>query len=239
MEEFTGHAQQIKTLSATKIQGLLFPSGSRTFYECANPFITRGLTEAASSYTDCLNNSLYGSKIEEIVDKLNFTPTWFGPPSLINPSPSSIDSVLTGVASTECDEVESALGKDWKGCFWAAPDSIISCECPEIGSKYLDYLKLRLNVATFWNTPKQAPILRKKFLDSVSYGPKITIVVAADLKVRPGHVINISVNSISGYSTDTSVSSLSTKNYYVISVKSQCTNSGVGETTITAVELVY
>jgi hypothetical protein len=238
-EKFDGFAQQIKTVNATEVQTLIYPPGSRSVYECANPFITRGLTTGALSYEDCLANELYGSKVQDIVDNITgFNPNWSGPPSLIDQQPSEIDSPLIGEKSPECEKIESDLGASWKGCFWAAPDSIISCECPEIGSKYLDYLKLRLNVATFWNTPKETPIKRKRFLDAITYGPKVTLVVAADLKLRPGNVIDIAVNAISGYSTSTSTSSLS-KKYYVLSVKSTCTNSGVGETSVTAVELLY
>lgn len=238
-EEYIPYAKQIKTVSATDVQTLIFPPGSRGSYECANPYITRGLTLAGSCYGACITNPLYGSKVRAIVNKLGTGWSgWVGPPSIVEAAPSSIESTFIGDLSPECTNIETKLSADWKGCFWAAPDAAFSCECPEVGSKYLEYLKLRLNVATFWNTPVETPIKRKRFLDAITYGPKITIVVAPDLDVRPGVVINVSANSISGYSTSTGTSTIS-KNYYVISVKSTLTNSGVGETAITAVELLY
>jgi hypothetical protein len=231
-------AKEIKTVSATKMETMLYPAGSKNFYECANPFITRGITTQPTTYQDCLNNSLFGSKISAIVNQISgFSPTWFGPQSLIE-VPSSIDSGLIGSASPECDQIESSLGANWKGCFWSAPDSILSCECPEVGANYLNYLKLRLNVATFWNTAAKTPIQRKRFLDSISYGPKITISVAPDLKLRPGVVIDVYADTISGYSTAWGTSSINGK-YYVLSVKSTLTNSGSGETAVTAVKLLY
>ena len=241
MADYIPQAQQIKTVSAGEVRYLLYSPGSRDTYECANPFITRGLTQSASTYDDCKNNSLYGDKVKAVADAVaggEFVPNWFGPPSIIDPAPSSIDSTLIGDLSPECGIIETKLGADWKGCYWAAPDALFSCECPEVGSKYLEYLKLRLNVATFWNTPVETPIKRKRFLDAITYGPKITIVVAPDLALRPGVVIDVAANAISGYSTSTSNSVIS-KKYYVISVKNTLTNSGVGETAVTAVELLY
>jgi hypothetical protein len=168
MADYIPQAQQIKTVSATEVRNLIYPPGSRNVYECANPFITRGLTQSASTYNDCKNNSLYGDKVKAVANAVaggQFVPTWFGPPSLTDDTPSSIDSTLIGDLSPECGNIETKLGADWKGCYWAAPDALFSCECPEVGSKYVEYLKLRLNVATFWNTPVETPIKRKRFFE--------------------------------------------------------------------------
>ena len=242
MTDFDYKPRQIKTVSATEIRTLNVSPGSRDSYECANPFITRGITSSPSTYEECRTNSLYGNKVQQIVNQLDgFSPSspWGGPSTIPpEPPPTAINSTLTGIESPECSQIQSLLGSDYKGCFWAASDSSLSCNCPEIGSKYIQYLGLRLNVATFWNTPPQTPILRKMFLDAITYGPKVTLVLAPDLALRPGNVIDVAVNALSGYSTSTATSSLS-KKYYVISVKNTMTNSGVGETVVTAVDLLY
>jgi hypothetical protein len=231
--------KQIKTASATQYQLLPYPGSSRDVYECANPWITRGLTAQPSNYSACINNSAYGSKISAIVSSIGGlpSPVWSGP-SAISGSPTTIDSAYLNKKSPECDPISTTLGNDWKGCFWSAPDSFLSCNCPEIGDKYEQYLKLRLNVATFWNTPIETPVLRKRFLDAISYGPKVTFTVAGDFSIRPGIIVSLTADNISGYDTSTGTSVLS-KKYFVLSVKNTCTNSGTQETTLTAVEVLY
>jgi hypothetical protein len=233
-----GLPQQIKTISATKVNTTALPGGSRSSYECANPYITRGITTAPDTYQNCIQNQIYGTKISSIVNALGVNPSnlWSGPPALSG-TPAVIKSTFIGQTSPECDSVES-IGDNWLGCFWSAPDSVLSCRCPEIGENYENYLKLRLNVATFWNTPVETPILRKRFLDSINYGKKVTFSVAGDFTVKPGNIVELYVGAISGYSQNITSSTLS-KKYYVISVKNTVLNSGVHETTIVAVEPLY
>jgi hypothetical protein len=225
--------QQIKTLSATKIQTTNYPGGSRRVYECSNPWITRGVTTQPSSYAECIENSAYGTKIDDIVTKLGGYPYWSGA-SVPSGVPTEIDSTLIGEQSPECTGIESSLGKSWKGCYWAASDSVFSCSCPEVGENYINYLKLRLNVATFWNTPVETPLKRREFLDYLQYYPHILMTVAGDFTLKPGQLIKIKVDSISGYSTDISKSILSDV-YYIISVKHTILNSGVHETAMECV----
>lgn len=231
--------KQIHTISATKVQTIPYPGSSRNSYDCANPWITRGVTSQPSTYSACINNSAYGSKVAAVVNGLGGlpNPVWNGP-SAISGVPSSIDSVFLAEKSPECDSVGSQLGNDFKGCFWSAPDSFLSCSCPDIGNNYENYLKLRLNVATFWFTPIDTPIQRKKFLDAISYGPKITFTVAGDFTLRPGTIVKVTADNISGYDTSSGTSVL-TKKYFVLSVKNTCTNSGTQETTVTGVEVLY
>jgi len=229
--------QQIKTLSATKIQTTQFPGGSRRVYECANPYITRGVTSQPNTYTECVENSIYGSRIADIVTNLGGFPSWAGP-TAISGIPSTINSTTIGEVSPQCDSIGSLLGNDWKGCYWSASDSIFSCDCPEIGENYLNYLKLRLNVATFWNTPRETPLLRRQFLDYIEYSPQITITVAGDFSLKPGQLFRVYADSISGYDTNILKSIISTV-YYVVSVKHTILNSGVHETAVTGVVAPY
>lgn len=229
-----GFPKQIKTISATKVQTTDLPGGVRGSYECANPFILKGLTGQPHGYQQCIAESLYGSVVLDIVNKLGDFNPWDGP----NPAGNATtESVYTDIRSPETVSVEDLLGSEYTGCYWPAPDSAFSCNCPGIGEKYLDYLKLRLNVATFWNTRPEAPILRKKFLDSINYGQKVTFTIAGDFTIRPGSIVELYADAISGYSTSI-VNSFLNKKYYVISVKNTVTNSGVHETTIVGVEPV-
>lgn len=232
-----GISKQIKTTNATAFNVAQFPGGSRPSYDCANPFITRGVTTAPSTYSECINNPLFGTSVQSIVTAIGGLPSWQGPPAITG-EPETINSTTIGEESPECALIETELGAEWKGCFWSASDSVLSCDCPDIGEKYPDYLKLRLNVASFWNTPAETPILRKRFLDSVTYGPQITFVVAGDFSIKPGNVVEVYADSISGYSTNITDSSVS-KKYYVVSVKNTVTNSGVHETAIVGVEVLY
>lgn len=239
-----GLPQQIKTISATKVNTTALPGGSRSSYECANPYITRGVTTAPDTYQNCIQNQIYGTKILNIVNNLTDVspPALWSGPNAITGTPATIKSTFLGDSypSPECNSVESAsgFGSSWLGCFWSAPDSTLSCQCPQIGENYENYLKLRLNDATFWNTPVETPILRKRFLDSINYGKKVTFSVAGDFTVKPGNIVELYVDAISGYSQNITSSTLS-KKYYVISVKNTVLNSGVHETTIVAVEPLY
>lgn len=231
--------KQIITINATKVQTMPYPGSSRSSYDCANPWITRGVTSQPSTYSECINNSAYGSKVSAVISALGGlpSPVWSGP-SAISGVPTTIDSPYLAIKSPECDSISTILGNDWKGCFWSSPDSFLSCSCPEIGDKYDEYLKLRLNVATFWNTPVDTPVHRKRFLDSISYGPKITFTIAGDFTLRPGAIVSVTADNISGYDTSSGTSVL-TKKYFVLSIKNTCTNSGTQETTVTAVEVLY
>jgi hypothetical protein len=60
----------------------------------------------------------------------------------------------------ECSLIQEHLGEDWLGCVWSNPDNTASCNCPEIGDKFMDYLQYSRTYATFWNTPAKTPLLR-------------------------------------------------------------------------------
>lgn len=134
--------------------------------------------------------------------------------------------------STECSEVygSTALGPGWLGCFWGSPEATYSCICPEIQEKYEAYLKLRLNVATFWNTPKNVPVKREEFLDELKFGRKVEIVVAGDFSYKLGTVVEISVDGAASYAVE--YSSILNGKYWIIGIKHNITNSGTHETAL-------
>lgn len=226
----------IKTIGATKIDTAQSTLSSRDSYMCANADITRGLTHQPSSVFECYERF---PQIQEIGFELGVDPffgtLWYGPTGA-----SAIGypyDLLTGATMGECNQVRGLLGDSWLGCLWGSPEAAFSCSCPYIGEKYSDYLRFRLNDATFWNTPITTPPVRKEFLDSLKYGKKINLIVAGDFSIRPGDIIEIAANSISGYSTDIVPAIISDK-YYVTSVKHTLTNSGVHETALSVVKIL-
>lgn len=138
--------------------------------------------------------------------------------------------------SDECTAVNNILGKDWLGCLWGTPALPFSCVCPNIGSKFYAYLKLRLNVATFWDTPKDTPIKRAEFLDAIKYGRKINITVAGDFNLKIGKVVQIVVDGASGYPYK-DFSSLMNGLYYIVGVKHVVTNSGTHESALALTQI--
>ena len=140
----------------------------------------------------------------------------------------------TGFGSTGPSEMyyvlkDNILGKEWLGCYWAAPEAPFSTNCPDVNDKYPGYLKLRLNVATFWGTPKETPVKRREFLDSLKYARKSDVVIAGDFNVRIGDVIYLKIDNLSGYPYASGPSIL-TGYYWVLGIKHIITNSGTHET---------
>jgi hypothetical protein len=228
--------RQIKTVGATQIFNAFATVSSKESYDCANAKITRGLTLPPSTLAQCAEQY---PKIKEIADDLgvDMDEPWTGP-SVPQSLPEIHDTLLGYDTNlTECNEIKSKLGNDWLGCLWGSPMADFSCTCPEVGDKFANYLKLRLNVATFWNTPIETPAKRAEFLDSIKFAPKTTIVVPGTFDVGPGDVIEIKADNASAYPSSITRSFLS-KYYYVVSVKNTVTNTGHHETGIVATTIL-
>lgn len=227
---------QIRTIGATKLNEAI-TIASKPSYICANSQITKGLSDAPTDLADCYAKF---PKIKEIGESLGLTAggVYYGSgKATANVQPMDL---LLNERSQECVEVNnpsSGLGSSWLGCLWGSPEAPFSCTCPEIGENFINYLKLRLNVATFWNTPIETPPRRREFLDSIRYGPKLDIVVGGDLLIKPGDLISVKADNISGYPYQASGSVLSYI-YYVLTVKHTFTNGGVHETLLNVVEIL-
>lgn len=229
-------SNQIKIYSHTISKNTKAPFGSRSYYECANAEITRGVTSAPETLEKCFQAF---PQIQEIASSLGVESSnlWNGAGTIDNteqPNPDDIQlkDLLTGVNSAECEQIKSTLGDDWLGCLWGTPQSSLSCVCPSVGEKFEAYLKHRLNIATFWNTPKETPVLRRKFLDFFKYNTKIELNVAGDFSIAPGSVIY--VDATAGSRTPTqSIPSFFTGTYFVLEVKHIVTNSGTHEMLLT------
>lgn len=227
-------SNQIKIYSNTISKNTRAPFGSRSYYECANAEITRGVTSAPENLEKCFQAF---PQIETIATSLgvNASNLWNGAGTIDNtepPNPDDIKDLLTGVNSAECEQIKNILGNEWLGCLWGTPQSSLSCVCPSVGAKFESYLKHRLNIATFWNTPKQTPVLRRKFLDFFKYNTKIELNVAGDFKVKPGTVVYIDATAGSRTPTQ-SIPSFFTGTYFVLAVKHIVTNSGTHEMLLT------
>jgi hypothetical protein len=101
--------------------------------------------------------------------------------------------------SKYCTLIEQELGPEYLGCDWDEPDSRFSCSCPSLGEKYTDWKKYSRTYSTFWNTPKQTPLLRNAQMTLLT-AQKAEAVVQGDLSIRPGAIINMEVSkeSIAG-----------------------------------------
>lgn len=231
---------KIKTLNSNNISQQSGRFGSKDEYVCANAQITQGITGAPSSLNECLSRFPGISFIAESLgitsqDSLfSFPGNCFGQNGLTYP----IDLYLID-ASNECKGIAGSpdLGKDFFGCLWGVPEAPFNCSCPDVGDKFEAYLKLRLNIATFWNTPKTAPIKRREFLDSFKYARKFTIVIAGDISIRPGNIVELRLNAMSGYPYSRRESILN-GGYWVLGVKHLMTNSGTHETSLTLSDIL-
>ena len=111
------------------------------------------------------------------------------------PSENELQELLE--ESKYCPLIEEVLGEDYLGCEWDDPDGSISCNCPEIGEKYKDWKKYTQTYCTFWNTPKQTPLLRNAQMTLLT-AQKAEAVVHGDISLRPGTIINVEVTDQTG-----------------------------------------
>lgn len=224
---------QITTLGSTQVQKSQNIGSAKNAYVCANAEITRGITQQPISITDCYEKFPYIAAIGKSLGITSNMPYFPEPVGTITNSEKLLLDLYTGLNSDESSNIKAILDEEWLGCLWGSPEAPFSSGCPHVGPKYEAYLKHRLNVATFWDTPISTPAQRQEFLDSLKFGPRINFTIAGDSSIRPGDVITVKVDNISGYPYDNYRSELS-KPFYVLSVKNTYTNSGVHETSISA-----
>lgn len=243
-------SKQIVTYPSNASQDALYPVASRQSYLCANAVITRGICSAPATLDDCFNT--YGG-IKNLAIDLGFLTIaggsggsnytynlWTGPTAAASNPLTTFQplDVYLNDSSKECKKVNehTSFGPSWLGCLWGTPDAPYSCTCPDIGPNFAAYLKLRLNAATFWNTPKITPIKRAEFLDSIKYSSKIDVTVAGDFTLKVGGVVQIKADGTSGYPFSSSPSKLNGY-YYIIGVKHVVTNTGGHETALSLTQI--
>jgi hypothetical protein len=221
---------------------------NRDEYVCANSDITNGIKPAPSDLVEC-----YASwpEIKEIADKLLVGTTFSllmgfgglsgstgcacgssGESGFTDLTGSGGMSLIFNEPDKECARIATLLGTAWMGCFWPDPMASFSCNCPLYGDMYENYLKYRLGSATFWNTPIDAPVQRQYFNESVKDVVEIT--VAGDFSQRPGDIVYVKMDNLTGLATETSdvkATNIKSGYYYVIRAKNTIKNDG-GHTTI-------
>ena len=99
----------------------------------------------------------------------------------------------------ECALIEEYLGYDWLGCVWSNDQNTASCNCPEVGDKFMDYLEYSRTYATFWNTPDKTPLLRNSQMNLL-LSNECVIEIKRNDKIKVGSIINlIDKNPDNGY----------------------------------------
>jgi len=140
--------------------------------------------------------SVDGSSVPEIIE---FFQTYFEATQYVRglsfeynePSDEELDELL--LATKECTKIEEVLGEEWLGCIWEDPNSSLSCNCPNVGERFMEYLRYNRTVATFWNTPDYVP-LYSIAQRGLLFAQKIKISISGDLNIRPGNVIVIKID---------------------------------------------
>ena len=247
-------SNQIYTYGTNQGQEAFYPVISRDTYECANSSITRGVTSIPGSIEECFEKF---SKVRDIAEAIGFYKgaveesegvsgssggfsLWEGPtgcPPAINRYTSSLPvDIYFDTSNEECNKINSNLGGAWLGCLWGTPSAPYSCICPEVNPNYEAYIKLRLNVASFWNTPVETPVKRAEFIDALKYGPKIDVTIAGDFNLKVGSIVNLRINGISSrpYSD---VTPSANGSYYITGIKHVITNSGTHESALALTQL--
>jgi len=256
-------ANQIITYGTNYSQQTFYPVASKDAYECANAAITRGATGIPSSLQECFDRF---PGVLEIAEAIGFyTATkgnsgscgstenfasgtgssggsgsnytlWTGPSTIPSLNTTQPIDLYFDVVNEECNQVNEKLGLDWMGCLWATPSAPYSCLCPDIKPNYEAYIKLRLNVASFWNTPVETPVKRAEFLDAIKYGRKVDVTIAGDFTLKVGQLANLRINGISGFPYSSTNSVLNAR-YYVTGIKHVITNSGTHETALSLTQI--
>lgn len=247
-------SKQIYTYGTNQSQEAFYPVISRDTYECANSSLTRGVTSTPGSLEECFNKF---PTVREIAEAIGFYKPevaatsgtsgssggfslWEGPTGCaptVNRFTSSLPlDIYFEQSNEECDKINSKLGEEWLGCLWGTPSAPYSCVCPDVNTKYEAYIKLRLNVASFWNTPVETPVKRSEFVDALKYGPKIDVTIAGDFNLKVGSIVTLRINGISNkpYSD---VSPTSNGDYYITGIKHVITNSGTHESALALTQL--
>jgi hypothetical protein len=251
-------SKQIYTYGTNQGQEVFYPVNSRDTYECANSSITRGVTSTPGSIEECFEKF---PSVRDIAEAIGFYKgavegttgisggaagtsgssggftLWEGPtgcPPVNNRFTSSepVD-IYFDTPNEECDKINSTqgLGDKWLGCLWGTPSAPYSCTCPDIGPNYEAYIKLRLNVASFWNTPVETPVKRAEFTDALQYGRKVDVTIPGDFNLKVGQTIRLNSNGISGYPYASKNAVLNTV-YYITGIKHVVTSSGTHESAL-------
>ena len=142
---------------------------------------------------------LSGGEVLSIPEIVDFFPDYVGAVKYLReldveynePTDEKLEELL--IASKECSKIEEVLGEEWLGCVWEDPNSSLSCNCPNVGERFAEYLRYNNTSATFWNTPDWVP-LYSVGQRSLLHSQQILVSVPGDLSVRPGDTIVLEID---------------------------------------------
>jgi len=112
--------------------------------------------------------------------------------SELEPTPEPNDEELKELLDEAklCEKIEEVLGEEYLGCEWDNPDGNDSCNCPNIGEKYHEWLAYTRTYSTFWNTPLKTPLLRNAQM-AIAQAQTVAVSALGDLSIRPGALVSI------------------------------------------------
>jgi len=90
----------------------------------------------------------------------------------------------------ECELIQEHLGEEYLGCIWIDPNNPCSCNCPEIGEKFHEYLEYTKTYATYWDTPKNTPLLRNAQIAQFM-SQQVTVAVVPNRNIKVGDFIKL------------------------------------------------
>ena len=90
----------------------------------------------------------------------------------------------------ECALIEKILGKDYLGCDFSDPTAPCSCNCPEQGKEFKNYLAYDRTYATFWETPNDLPLKRLAQTNQLT-AQQVTVTIPANDKIKIGELVEL------------------------------------------------
>jgi hypothetical protein len=82
------------------------------------------------------------------------------------------------------------LGQEWLGCVWSSPENTGSCNCPEIGDKFMDYLAYSRTYATFWSTPAKTPLYRNTQYNLL-FAQTLQVIIPRNENIKIGSIVSV------------------------------------------------
>jgi hypothetical protein len=104
------------------------------------------------------------------------------------PEPSYLEIYKLEQELKECSLIEEHLGPEWLGCVWSNPNNTGSCNCPEIGDKFMDYMAYNRTYATFWSTPPKTPLLRNSQINLL-FSQTVQVDIARNDNIKIGSIV--------------------------------------------------
>jgi len=107
------------------------------------------------------------------------------------PEPSYLDLYKAYLETNECEQIKKVLGPQYLGCIWSDPKHPCSCNCPEQGVSFADYLAATRTYATFWDTPHYTPLFRSSQISQLFNNIISVNVSQLTENIKLGSIVNI------------------------------------------------